>query len=224
MRFVERFRAGFARAKEIAAVANVTKPIPTRLNGLSMKAANEAINALPPVTHPDHFPACLKVILKHEGGYVNHPRDPGGITNLGVTKRVWEEWTRRRVTEAEMRGLTPDMVAPLYRKNYWDKVRGADLAPGLDLHVFDFAVNAGPARAMRYLQMMIGAVPDSKIGPASLKSLSKYIDAHGIRRAILRYAELREGYYRELPTFKTFGKGWLRRVREVTDAALEMGA
>lgn len=195
-----------------------------------IKAANEAINALPPepplppVTHPDRFPACLAIVLKHEGGYVNHPRDPGGMTNLGVTRRVWEAWTGRKATEAEMRGLTRDMVAPLYRKNYWDKVKARDLPPGLDLHVFDFAVNAGPARAVRYLQMMVGTNPDGKIGPLTIKALSNYIDLYGTRKAILRYAELREEYYRQLRTFNTFGKGWLRRVREVTDAALGMGA
>lgn len=177
---------------------------------------------LPPVTHPDRFAACLKIVLKHEGGYVNHPKDPGGRTNLGVTQRVWEAWTGRKATEQEMRSLTVDMVAPLYRKKYWDAVRGRDLAPGLDLHVFDFGVNAGPARAIRYLQMMIGAHPDGKFGPATARALSNYIDAYGTAKAIKRYGELREQYYRQLRTFPTFGRGWLRRNREVTEAALGM--
>jgi lysozyme family protein len=177
---------------------------------------------LPPVTHPDRFAACLKIVLKHEGGYVNHRKDPGGRTNLGVTQRVWEAWTGKSATEQEMRSLTVDMVAPLYRQKYWDKVRGRDLAPGLDLHVFDFGVNAGPARAVRYLQMMVGANPDGKIGPATMRALSNYIDLYGTAKAITRYGELREQYYRQLKTFGTFGKGWLRRNREVTAAALVM--
>lgn len=188
----------------------------------NIKAANEAINALPPVTHPDRFPECLKIVLKHEGGYVNHPKDPGGRTNLGVTQRVWEAWTGRKATEQEMRSLTVDMVAPLYRQKYWDKVRGRDLAPGLDLHVFDFGVNAGPARAIRYLQMMVSTNPDGQFGPATMRALSNYIDQYGTAKAITRYGELREEYYRQLRTFPTFGKGWLRRNREVTAAALEM--
>ena len=81
------------------------------------------------------FDRALRVILKHEGGYVNHPADPGGRTNLGVTLRVWVVWSDRKVGEAEMRALTPTMVAPLYRKNYWDKVRGDDLPPGVVEHV-----------------------------------------------------------------------------------------
>lgn len=178
---------------------------------------------LPPITHPDRFPACLAIVLKHEGGYVNHPRDPGGRTNLGVTQRVWEAWIGRNATEQDMRALTPDMVAPLYRQKYWDKVRAPDLPPGLDLHVFDFGVNAGPARAIRYLQIMVGANPDAQFGPATMRALSNYIDQYGTRKAVTRYGELREQYYRSLRTFATFGRGWLRRNREVTAAALEMG-
>ena len=219
---------------------------------LGIKAANERLNEqvatvqevksaaavlnskphepLPPITHPgpvlvtqtDRFPECLKIVLKHEGGYVNHPKDPGGRTNLGVTQRVWEAWVRRKVTEAEMRGLTREMVAPLYRKNYWDRVRAPELPPGLDLHVFDFGVNAGPARAIRYLQMMVGANPDGKFGPLTMRALSNYLDQYGTPAAIRRYGDLREQYYRQLRTFPTFGRGWLRRNREVTAAALEM--
>ena len=181
-----------------------------------------SFDTLPPLTHPDRFPACLKIVLKHEGGYVNHPKDPGGRTNLGVTQRVWEAWTGRKATEQEMRSLTVDMVAPLYRQKYWEAVKGRDLAPGLDLHVFDFGVNAGPARAIRYLQMMIGAHPDGKFGPATMRALSNYIDQYGTAKAIKRYGELREQYYRHLRTFPTFGRGWLRRNREVTEAALRM--
>jgi lysozyme family protein len=137
---------------------------------------------------------------------------------------VWEAWTGKPATEQEMRSLTVDMVAPLYRARYWDKVRAPDLAPGLDLHVFDFGVNAGPARAIRYLQIMVGTNPDGLFGPATMRALSNYLDQYGTAKAIRRYGELREQYYRQLRTFPTFGRGWLRRNREVTAAALEMGA
>jgi lysozyme family protein len=179
---------------------------------------------LPPVTHPDRFNAALKIVLKHEGGYVNHPKDPGGRTNLGVTQRVWEAWTGKPATETEMRGLTVDMVAPLYRKKYWDKVRAPELPAGLDLHVFDFGVNAGPARAIRYLQMMVGSSPDGIWGPATKRALGNYVQQYGAAKAIARYGELREQYYRQLRTFPTFGRGWLRRNREVTASALGMAA
>ena len=77
----------------------------------------------------ENFQKCLKIILHHEGGYVNHPRDPGGETNLGVTKRVYEEWGGTK----DMKDLTHEDVEPIYKKNYWDRVKGDDLPEGLDL-------------------------------------------------------------------------------------------
>ena len=108
-----------------------------------------------------NYQKCLETILHHEGGYVNHPKDPGGETNLGVTKRVYEGWGGTK----DMKDLTVEDVAPIYEKNYWGKVKGDDLPSGLDLCVFDFAVNAGPGRAAKYLQTMIGTVADGGIGP-----------------------------------------------------------
>jgi len=222
------------RIREIAAVADVRpRPKPDTikrmnenldqaLEGAPVIPEPTAVPELPPVTHPDRFSAALKVVLKHEGGYVNHPKDPGGRTNLGVTQRVWEAWSGKPATETEMRGLTVDMVAPLYRKKYWDKVRAPELPAGLDLHVFDFGVNAGPARAIRYLQMMVGTNPDGIWGPATKRALGNYVQQYGAAKAITRYGELREDYYRQLRTFPTFGRGWLRRNREVTASALEM--
>ena len=87
-----------------------------------------------------NFEKALETILHHEGGFVNHPRDPGGMTNLGVTKRVWEEWTQVEASEREMRSLTPEKVGPLYKARYWDKVKGDDLPSGLDLAVFDWII------------------------------------------------------------------------------------
>jgi lysozyme family protein len=122
----------------------------------------------------ENFEQCLTMLLHHEGGFVNHPKDPGGMTNLGVTKKVYEEYLGREVTEDEMRALTQEDVAPLYKKNYWDRVRGDDLPSGLDWSVFDWAVNSGPARSARALQTCIGATPDGAIGPNTLKQLSKF--------------------------------------------------
>ena len=80
----------------------------------------------------ENFDEALKTILKHEGGFVNHPSDPGGMTNLGVTKKVWEEWVGHPVDEKAMRALTPEIVSPMYRKKYWDAVKGDDMPDGLD--------------------------------------------------------------------------------------------
>ena len=70
----------------------------------------------------ENFEVALKALLKHEGGFVNHPADPGGMTNLGVTKKVWEEFVGHAVDEQTMRNLTPETVAPLYKKRYWDEI------------------------------------------------------------------------------------------------------
>lgn len=169
-----------------------------------------------------NFDAALKVILRHEGGYVNHPRDPGGVTNLGVTKNTWEAWIKRPASVDEMRKLTPAMVAPLYKARYWDECRGDDLPAGLALCVFDFAVNAGPARAARYLQRLVGAAQDGKIGNGTLGEVRSFVASHGVAEAIRQYQQARRGYYRSLSTFDTFGRGWLRRVDETETEALKL--
>lgn len=168
-----------------------------------------------------NFDAALKIILKHEGGFVNHPRDPGGITNLGVTKRTYEAWIGELVSEDTMRSLTPEMVAPIYKVNYWDAVKGDQLPTGLDLCLFDFGVNAGPRRAAKKLQGIIGAGVDGAIGPNTLGKLQAYIDAHGMQAVIEDYTLVRQRYYESLQHFDTFGRGWTRRNNEVKEQALQ---
>ena len=162
-----------------------------------------------------NYDKCLETILHHEGGYVNHPKDPGGETNLGVTKRVYEEHGGTK----DMKDLTVEDVAPIYKKGYWDKMKGDDLPSGLDLCVFDFGVNAGPGRAAKYLQTMIGSTPDGGIGPMTLKAVSEYVEEHGLVKAIENYQDARQSYYEKLSTFDTFGRGWTRRVDETTQLA-----
>ncbi len=162
-----------------------------------------------------NYDKCLEAILHHEGGYVNHPKDPGGETNLGVTKRVYEEFGGTK----DMKDLTVEDVAPIYKKGYWDKMKGDELPGGLDLCVFDFGVNAGPGRAAKYLQTMIGSTPDGGIGPMTLKATADYVAEHGIEKSIENYQSARQSYYEKLSTFDTFGRGWTRRVTETTELA-----
>ena len=165
-----------------------------------------------------NYDKCLETILHHEGGYVNHPKDPGGETNLGVTKRVYEEWGGTK----SMRDLTVKDVAPIYRKNYWDRVKGDDLPNGLDLCVFDFGVNAGTGRTAKYLQKMVGTTVDGGIGPNTIRCVNEYVDKVGLDNAIKNFQEARQGYYERLKTFETFGRGWTRRVDETTALALQL--
>ena len=168
------------------------------------------------------YQKCLAMILHHEGGYVNHPKDPGGMTNLGVTKRVYEDWVGYSVSEHTMQNLTEEDVAPIYKKNYWDRIKADELPSGLDLCVFDFGVNAGTGRAAKYLQNLIGTVADGGIGPNTLRALANYVDSEGVESAIKNYQAERQSYYEKLKTFETFGRGWTRRVEETTESALEM--
>lgn len=170
----------------------------------------------------DSFVFSLNIVLEKEGGFVNHPKDPGGATNLGVTKATYEAWTKKKVSIDDMKKLTIAQVTPIYKKNYWDAVRGDDLPKGLDLSVFDFGVNAGPGRAIKMLQRMVGTPDDGKFGPGTLKAVNDYITKFSLSTAIKNYANARRAYYKSLGTFPTFGRGWLRRVDEVEKRALTL--
>jgi len=165
-----------------------------------------------------NYEKCLETILHHEGGYVNHPKDPGGETNLGVTKRVYEDFGGKK----DMKDLLIEDVAPIYEKNYWGRMKCGDMPSGLDLCVFDFGVNAGTGRSAKYLQTMIGTTADGGIGPNTLRALANYVEEVGIEDTIKNFQEARQEYYESLSTFETFGRGWTRRVDETTELAVSM--
>ena len=164
------------------------------------------------------FDICYASIIKSEGGYSDNRADPGGKTNLGVTQRAWEAWKHRPVTEAEMRALTVDAVCPFYRAMYWNASHCDSLPVGLALCVFHVAVNAGPGRAAKLLQGIVGAVPDGAIGPATLAIVAKG-DPHTMIGA---YQDALRAFYRSLPKFSVFGKGWLNRAADVQKQALAL--
>ena len=166
----------------------------------------------------ENFNKSLELLLKHEGGYVNHPSDPGGITNLGVTKKVYENWVGHEVTEEDMKELTPKDVAPIYLENYWKKASCDFLPSGLDYIVFDWAVNSGVSRSSKGLQKCCGAEPDGMIGPKTLTLLK----GQNKKYMVEKFKEIRQDFYKSLNTFDTFGNGWTNRNNEVTEVALEM--
>ena len=163
----------------------------------------------------------FELMLKSEGGYVNNLADPGGMTNLGVTKATWENWVGRESDEAEMRGLTPEKVEPLYKKKYWDAVRGDEIENGgVAYLLFDFAVNAGVGRSIKTLQTAVGVTPDGGFGPMTLAA----VQAIDPVELIEKFSQAKEDFYRSLNTFATFGKGWLNRVAAVKQKASSMVA
>ena len=166
----------------------------------------------------ENFDDALAAVLHHEGGFVNHPSDPGGMTNLGCTKKVWEEWVGHQVDEHTMRNLKPADVAPLYKARYWDKVHGDELPAGVDYVVFDAAINSGPGRAAKWLQEVVGVTADGAIGPGTMRAVM----AHSAPELVSAYQAKRLGFLQALPTWTTFGKGWGRRVHEVADAGMKM--
>ena len=171
----------------------------------------------------ENYDHCLGLILHHEGGYVNHPKDPGGETNKGVTKRVYENWCiEQDLFQKDMKDLKISDVAPIYKQNYWDRCKCDSLPDGVDLCVFDFGVNAGTGRGARFLQKCVGAVADGAIGPNTLRQVDEWIAMRGEEDLIVEYSERRRNYYKRLKTFSTFGKGWLRRVEETELEALKL--
>ncbi len=165
-----------------------------------------------------NFDKCLEMLLHHEGGFVNHPQDPGGMTNLGVTKAVYDKWIGREATKSEMMDLKPDDVAPIYKKNYWDKVKGDDLPSGVDWCAFDWAVNSGSGRPAKAMQRAVGATADGAIGPMTLQAVMNK-DPQMIIESVFSQ---RQKFYESLRTFETFGRGWTRRNKETLDQALSM--
>lgn len=165
-----------------------------------------------------NFRDCLDLVLKHEGGFVNHKLDPGGMTNLGVTKRVWEEWIGHPATEKDMRELTSAIVAPMYEMKYWRTSYCEKLPRGLDLLVFSMAVNAGSGRSVKLLQDAIGVVADGIIGP---RTMAKINEAN-VETLIDKFSEARRAYYRGLKLFPVFGSGWLARTDKERLEALQL--
>ena len=159
-----------------------------------------------------NFRASLSLVLAHEGGYVNHPKDPGGATNQGITQKVYDAYRRYHGLKPQsVRDIRDSEVSDIYNKNYWRLVRGDSLPCGMDYAVFDFAVNSGVSRAIKYLQRLVGVADDGVIGYVTLAAVEAAVKANE-EATIAQYCANRMAFLRSLGTFATFGKGWTRRV------------
>jgi len=166
-----------------------------------------------------NFFKSLEMVLHHEGGFVDHKDDPGGATNKGITHKTYADFLGRPLEDVnELKNIPEDHIQLIYKKGYWDKIKGDELPSGLDFCVFDWAVNSGPGRAAKALQKAVMVSQDGVIGPMTLEAVKEYDPAELIE-SITGY---REEFYRNLSTFETFGKGWLRRTKETRDFALDM--
>jgi len=163
------------------------------------------------------FTAALALVLSHEGGFADNPLDPGGPTKFGITRETLARARGRAVGPEDVRALRPQDAAAIYRRLYWDEVRADDLPQGVDLALFDFAVNAGPTRAARTLQEVLGCPVDGAVGPITVAAATS-VPAPATVRALTR---ARLDHLARLPTWPVFGRGWRRRVLAVQAASLD---
>jgi lysozyme family protein len=166
-----------------------------------------------------NFLQSLAAVLQHEGGWADHPRDPGGATMKGVTLATFRRYVKANATKADLRKITNEQLATVYRRHYWDAVHGAELPDGVDYAVFDFAVNSGPSRAAKFLQKVVRVnAIDGRIGPATMAA----VRAMSPVDIVNRLCDDRYAFLRRLRTWPTFGRGWTSRVSGVRKLAVKM--
>jgi lysozyme family protein len=172
----------------------------------------------------DRFDACLAEVLRQEGGYADNPADPGGATNMGITRKTLAGW--RKVTpwtllpKTAVQQLTETEAAAIYKAQYWQPVAGDELPAGLDLAVFDFAVHSGPQRAVKTLQKLTGVPADGIVGPVTLSGIKQKIALMGLAGLIDAFCDERLDFLTGLAAFAVFGSGWRKRVSAIRAAAL----
>lgn len=159
------------------------------------------------------FERSLIKVLVHEGGWVNHPADPGGATNRGVTQRVYDDFLKSRQMKARpVKEITSAEVEAIYRQKYWNLMKGDQLPAGVSYVVFDGAVNSGVAQSVKWLQRALGINPDGLIGPATLEAVASHPDHDDL---IAKICDRRMAFLKALKTYATFGRGWASRVAGV---------
>lgn len=167
----------------------------------------------------------LKYVLISEGGYTNHPNDPGGPTNFGIIQSEYSKWIGRKATIADMKAMSRETAGQIYLAKYWTPMRCSELSSGLDYLLFDFAVNAGIGQAPKTFQRCLGVSPaDGKLGPATMAAFADHAsDPTALAKS---FTEAKRAFYRSISTSKpklaVFLKGWLNRCNETQAHALAM--
>jgi len=163
------------------------------------------------------FETALEHVLRHEAGFVDHPSDPGGATNMGITIGTLTDWMARTATVEDVRRLTRETAAQIYEARYWKAASCDDWPDGVALMVFDAAVNYGPARAIMFLQQALRIGDDGRVGPVTRAAVA----GAEPRALLIEYAARRMRFYGRLSTFTTFGLGWSRRLMDTLAAGLD---
>ena len=167
----------------------------------------------------NNFEKSLKYVMEDEGGYVNHPKDPGGATNFGITKKAWGDYLNKIVTDDDIKNLKKPVASAFYKKKYWDVCKCDLLPTGIDYCVFDFAVNSGPTKAIKILQNSLGVVCDGIVGNKTILAAQNNKDKSGIITVI---CSKRLTFLKSLVSYHVFGNGWLSRIKKVQSKSMEM--
>jgi lysozyme family protein len=167
----------------------------------------------------NNFAKAYRKTIAAEGGFSQHPLDPGGATMKGVTLKTYSAHLGRQATVEELKAIPEEHLLAIYGQGYWDKCRCDDLPSGLDVCVFDWAVNSGPRRAVRALQELVGVTPDGDVGPKTLAAVASWWAYYGPKTCIAMYQNERMEYLEDLPTFNVFGTGWTKRVIDMEQFA-----
>jgi lysozyme family protein len=164
------------------------------------------------------FDACMPFIFKAEGGYADNPADPGGPTNYGITLATLRAYEGDpNLTAEDVKKLTPAVAREIYRTAYWNRMQCGALPAGLDLEVFDFGVNSGPAESVKTLQRLVGVTQDGSVGPITLAAVRQF----NVGDLIGRFAQARLAFYQSL-NMPEFEQGWATRVAQIQTAATKM--
>src|SRR3954469_13776614 len=153
----------------------------------------------------------LAQLLAHEGGYSNHPADPGGPTNFGITLGDYRKFVKPKATTADVRGMKLSEAKDIYRAKYWDAIRGDELPAGVDYCLFDYAVNSGTGRAPKVLQRVLGIGVSGRIDNYTIAAANEANE----KETINAICDERLKFLKSLKTWSVFGAGWSRRVKEV---------
>lgn len=164
------------------------------------------------------FNVLLPIVLQWEGTkFVDDPNDNGGATKYGVTQNTLSDFLGRKATKQEVKNLTVESVKPIYRKKYWDKIYGDELSEGAALIIFDGAINHGLKRMTEIVQRIVGVNVDGDFGPKTLKAIKEYKSQFDL---VLAISNSRRDRYENHEDFAHFGKGWLNRLKDITNKAL----
>lgn len=169
-----------------------------------------------------NFAICLKQVLAYEGGNADNPKDPGGRTSRGITQRVYDNYCdKHTIARADVWKASDATIASIYRENYWNRIDGDKLPDGIDLCIFDAAVNSGLGQAAKWVQRSLQLRPDGDFGPATIECVKTCIDQIELIKAI---CSRRLAMLQALPTWRTFGKGWQARVANVQKHSIALAA